>query len=329
MSKSIDVSKLGAPIKFYNDTVTLRFSEDEWTYYLVGEDGSLTPQDGVTKIVHIINKPYLIPWAAKMVYVKMLKTMPRRDDGHTKSIPWDEFEQILLSAKNAHKDKLEDAGDVGGLAHSWLEASILNAISFNGGIVDQMNDMAPTDERAVNCGNAAHGWMKAHNVRWLLSEKKVYSRKYGYAGTMDGLALVDSCNNPACCQRIFQDELSLIDWKSSNQLSLEYLYQTAAYVMAYMEEHPGRLIKARWILRLSKDGAGEPLEAWYESEVMDDFFCYLACLSLSRLNSKIEKRMSEAKKLKTFKKREAAKVDKAAEKLGNYIVNFHKKIKEM
>ena len=151
---------------------------------------------------------------------------------------------------------------------------------------------------------AAFDWMQKHNVRWLCTEREVYSRKYGYAGTTDGLALVDSCSNPTCCAHLFLDELSLIDWKSSNALRLEYLFQTAAYQNAIVEE-TGETIDARWILQLDKDtGKFDP---WYETDFDQDFEGYLACLSLQPIHRAVEKRMSGQKKLKTFKKREAVK----------------------
>ena len=222
------------------------------------------------------------------------------EPNRTRSILWTEFDKLLQDAKTAHKEYFEEAGDVGTAAHTWIENTIRNAVAFSYGIVEKMNDVAPTDERSVNCGLAAFDWMQKHNVRWISTERKIYSRQYKYAGTCDGTALVDSCDNPACCSKLFMDELSLIDWKSSNQLSVQYLYQTASYQNAIMEEDDIN-IKARWILRLGKEDG--KFEAWYETHFIEDFAGYLACLTLSRTHKAIEKRMAEEKKLKTFHKR--------------------------
>jgi hypothetical protein len=300
---------LGEPITFYNGEVTLRFDEGSWTYYRVMPDGGLEAQSGVTGVCGIIDKSmYLIPWACKMMYLKMLRTMPRTAEDRVVSVSWDEFDLLLQEAKKAHKERLEDAGDVGTEAHKWIEDSIRNALTFNGGVVEKMNEMAPTDERAVNCGLAAFDWMNKHNVRWLSTERKIYSRHHKYAGTCDGTAIVDSCDNPACCAGLFLDELSLIDWKSSNQLSVQYLYQTAAYQFAIMEE-TGEEIRSRWILRLGKEDG--KFESWYETDFTQDFAGYLACLKLQRIHRAVEKRMSDQKKLKTFKKRAEATETKA------------------
>lgn len=300
--------QLEEPLHFYNGEVTLRFDRANWNWYLIQPDGTLEKLSGVTGVCGVLDKSlYLMPWATKMMYLKMLRTMPRNDT-NVEPISWDAFDTLLQSAKSAHRDILEEAGDVGGAAHKWIEDTVRNAISFNDGVVEKMNDMAPTDERSVNCGMAAFDWMQRHNVRWLQTERVVYSRAYKYAGTMDGLALVDNCDDSLCCRNLFLDELDLIDWKSSNYLSVPYLYQTAAYQNAHQEE-TGKTIQARWILRLGKDDG--KFEPWYETNFEQDFAGYLACLNLSRVHKTVEKRMADDKKLHTFSKRQAKKEEKS------------------
>ena len=296
--------QLEEPLQFYNGEVTLRFDRAGWSWYLVSPDGALEKQSGVTGVCGIIDKSaWLMPWTAKMMWLKIIRTVPRTEDDRVASIPWKNFDAIIQAAKTAHKDILDEAGDVGTAAHKWIEDSVRHAITFNGGVVEKMNEMAPTDERSVNCGLAAFDWMQKHNVRWVCTERVVYSRKHKYAGTCDGLALVDNCDNPACCSRLFIDDLSLIDWKSSNYMDVKFCYQTAAYQNALIEE-TGEDIRSRWILRLAKDtGQFEP---WHEVNFEQDFSGYLACLNLSRTHKAVEKRMSDQKKLKTFKRRAAA-----------------------
>lgn len=305
---------LGGPISFYGGTETLRFDKDNWTWYRILPDQTMTKLEGVTGTCHIIDKSfYLMPWACKMMAEKIKRTVPQvgfSEMPKVEDIYWDKFVEIVDAAKTAHSDKLEDASDVGHAAHEWIEASIRNAIAFNQGVVTEMTAMAPIDERAVNCGLAAHEWMKNHNVRFRSTERYVYSRMYGYAGTCDGTALVDSCDNPACCARMFQDEMSIIDWKTSNYLHIEYLYQTAAYQNALQEEFPETQYAARWILRLGKE-TGD-FSCWYERGFVEDFEGYRMCLTLTRVHASIKKRMAEQKKLLTFRKREAAKEAKPA-----------------
>lgn len=314
MKPPVDIANLEPPIKFYNGEVSLRFDRENWHWYNV-TSGTPVRVSGVTGVCGIVDKSmYLVPWACKMMYVKILKTFPAANDRNL-SLPWDEFDSIICEAKGAHKERLDEAGDIGGAAHKWIEDTVRNAITFNDGVVEKMNDTAPVDERSVSCGNAAFDWMQKHNARFICTERVVYSREYNYAGTTDGLALVDSCSDPTCCRRLFLDELSLVDWKSSNQLRLDYLFQTAAYMHAIMEEFPDQEIKSRWILRLGKEDG--KFEAWYETDIQSDFDAYLACLALQRIHRAIELRMSEQKKLKTFKKRAAAKEVKEKIKFEN------------
>ena len=303
-------TSLGEPILFYGGAVTLRFDKENHAYHLVLPDGTTEIQDGVTSISNILDHSvYLMPWAVKMMYLKLLRTVPRwkmegSDDEAVRPISWPEFDQILQEAKSAHREHFEDASDVGNMAHSWIEESIKYALKFTDGVVEKMHAVAPEDERAVNCGREAHKWMQRHNVRWRQTERKVYSRKWKYAGTMDGLALVDSCDDPLCCQELFLDKLCVIDWKSSNHLRIEYLYQSAAYQNAHQEEF-NEPVAARWILRLGKEEGD--FESWYEVDFEKDFQTFLACLQLHRLHKEVEARMRAAKKLKTFRKREAKK----------------------
>ena len=293
---------MGAPLEFYNGEITLRFSERDHIYYLLAADGTLAAVEGVTQTCGIIDKSmYLIPWAVKMAAEKLLRTMPKpAADSDEISIKWTEFETLVTEAKKAHKEKLVDAGDVGSAAHSWIEDSIRWAIAHKKGVVENLTAQAPEDERAKNCGHAALDWMKLHNVRWLKTEHKIYSRKHGYAGTMDGLAFVDSCDGECCYLKKFRDQLSIIDWKSSNYLRIDYLLQTAAYQQAEMEEFETD-IRARWILRLGKeDGKFEP---WYETDFDRDFEAFRLCLTLRRQHGIIEKAMADTKKTRTAMKK--------------------------
>lgn len=265
--------------KFYNGEVTLIYDVTEHRYFKVsGKD--LIPQDGVTTIIHIIDKSdALIPWAAKKVAEKAVLIAPFDSNGE---IHMDRaaFEALMQTAKTAPRDLLEEAGDVGHAAHACIEKYIKGLMIgvpyhyFNGKELKQ-------DERVDNCFFAALAWMNAHNVRWICTEKKIYSRKYSYAGTMDGKAYVDSCNDPKCCKHVFKDRLSVIDWKSSNYLYVEYLLQTSAYAAAEMEE-TGEEITDRWVIRLGKtDGEFEP---WHleQDQFEQDFTAFLECLDLYR-----------------------------------------------
>jgi hypothetical protein len=316
---------------FYDNTIELRFDTEDHKYYRVEELGNLTEIKGVTKTCHIIDRSVaLTPWAAKKTAEKILVTMPVMPDDEgalfTTRMPIADFTKLVMEAKNAHKEILVEAGDIGHLAHKCLEDSIQYAIDNTGGVVLALRNL-PSDEKAVHCANAAFDWMQQHKVRWIKTEQKIYSKEHEYAGTMDGTAFTSSCDDPSCCAKPFADHRSLIDWKSSNYLYIEYCYQTASYLAAEVEEY-GIPFDDRWILRLGKneDEAGK-FEPWYldASTFAEDFAGFLACLKLTKLVEAVTERMqvqkrgvrAAKKKVKAEKKEIAkmkAKVEREAEK---------------
>src|ERR1035437_2061922 len=319
---------------FYGHTVELRFNVADHKYYRVEELGNLVEVSGVTTVLKVIDKSNaLVPWASKKCAEKILRTIPLSAEMNEfkelmlAPITLTEFTRLVMEAKGAHKEILTEAGDIGHLAHKCLEDSIQHAIDHTGGVVLELKNI-PEDEKAKACAEAGFAWMQAHNVRWIKTEQKIYSREHEYAGTMDGKALVDSCNDPACCSEQFKDSLSIIDWKSSNDLHAEYILQAAgAYHHAEVEEF-GEDIQNCFILRLGKneEEAGK-FEPWRvpAKDFPEAFQGFLTCLELGRLLGSTKDRIStqkkgvrEIKKQQRVEQKEVAKVkakmERAAEK---------------
>ena len=88
------------------------------------------------------------------------------------------------------------------------------------------------DKKVVNCWNLFMNWWPKQDHEPIEIEKKLYSAKYGYAGTLDIIA------------KDKQQNLVLIDIKTSNQVSFDYLLQLNAYQVAYEEETGSKISKA-------------------------------------------------------------------------------------
>lgn len=278
---------------FYEHSVELRFAPKEHVYYKVMPDGELVAQAGVSSVSGIIDKSNaLVPWACKMMAQEILDNIGSRLDevgtfggAIIPPMSYPEFEAMILAAKSAHKKKLDYASFVGNIAHDWIERHITGVLR-----ADKASIPFPTNIQATSCCLAAISWMLAHNVRWICTEKQVYSRGYGYAGTMDGLCMADNCGNTQCCRSLFRNQLCLVDWKSSNALREEYLLQTAAYQYAYQEEYDVQ-IYGRWVIRLGKeDGEFEP---WFVEDMEDDWLAFRHALGLRKAVDKIEQRMKD------------------------------------
>jgi hypothetical protein len=317
MSLQSFINKFGGMTEeytFYGGTVTLRYDPKDHQYLLV-TPGGLEPQDGVTSICHIIDRSdALIPWACKQMAAKLLTDAPimtlPTGERVIRQMDYQEYENLVLAGKTAHKDKLEEAGDIGHIAHAWIERYIKAVLANDQARQEELLAKFPEDERATNCCLAALDWMRDHNVRWITTERKIYSRRYGYAGTLDGLCIVDSCDNPKCrgCagRPAYKDRLTISDWKTSNYLYIEYLLQTAAYMQAYNEETEfvhgqddkqlewtERIVTDRWIIRLGKEDA--EFDPWYaDASTYDlDWKGFHTALVLSRTVESIKLRVKE------------------------------------
>ena len=336
LNNSLQIQNL-PEYKFYNGEVSVFYDDAEHTYMRLpreGEGEQMVIIPGCTTAVHIIDKSAaLMAWTANLCRdYTLLKMEPGRN--YTR----EELEPLLFEASKHYKDIVETAADIGKMAHNCLEQTIKHALRFNAGVVEDLVQ-APEHPQSLSCCLAALDWMRKHNVRWVHTERKIYSRKHDFAGTLDGVALVDSCGYVNCCYRVeeivnadkgivtsvrypdlFVNRLSVIDWKSSNRLYDEYRIQTAAYEAA-IEEELKVDIQDRWVLRLGKDD-GE-FEPWHigEEDFELDFNAFLDCLNLFRNTNSIRTRgverraaLKAAVKAEKAAAKDAEKAAKKAEK---------------
>jgi hypothetical protein len=307
----------------YDPPVKLLFDQSCWTYYKVLTDGSLEAQNGVTGVLKIIDKSEaLMRWAVKTALARTKKLLmgggyvvPAGDDtgNYPQSLYESVLDSILAAAKKADRESLEDAGEVGHEAHAWVENVIKTVLSGDESRRLELFAKLPTDERAANACIAAISWMSEHNVRWISTERKVFSLQYGYAGTMDGMATVDSCSDRTCCPVEFHDRLSLVDWKTSNYLYVTYLMQAALYQHAHQEETHEH-IEDRWIIRLGKDDAEfDPWHVEGEKDFHEDMHGGLCALALYKSVHNIEDRVAAFKAARVAARRAIAKAIRDAE----------------
>lgn len=100
-------------------------------------------------------------------------------------------------------------------------------------------DWASVDELFHPYISAALAALQDMRCETKVSEGRVFSRLYGYAGTLDWIGIVDG-------------KLSLFDWKTGPTVPA-YALQTAAYADAYAEE-TGQRVERRYAVRLKQDG---------------------------------------------------------------------------
>lgn len=203
----------------YKGKVQVKFFPDSHQYWV---DGVRVP--GVTTFIGIKDKSRpLVIWATELYRDYLLDL---GEGGVT-------VEHIYRGC-GLHMERKQEAADIGSKIHDWCEAHIKHKIDPKLPYPDM------PEEKTVQIGvNAFLEWEALHKPKYKSSERVVYSKKYGYMGTLDIEATINK-------------KLYLIDLKSSNGLYNTVNMQTAAYVFAD-EEESGRDYVGRWAIRLAKE----------------------------------------------------------------------------
>lgn len=174
----------------------------------------------VTGIIGMYDKSgALIPWAVELS-VNFLR------EKFDKGIEFTELD--FYDAEEQHTVKKEEASNIGTEVHDWIEKYVKG----------QEPEMPKIKEAQIGV-NAFLDWEKENKVKFISSERAVYSRRHDFIGKMDIEAKVNG-------------KLVLIDLKTSNGIYNTYNMQTAAYVKAD-EEESGKKYHGRWIIRLAKE----------------------------------------------------------------------------
>lgn len=301
---------------FYKDSpegeVILYYDDSAHAYYRFGPDGNRVDVPGVTTVLQIVDKSKpLMLWAVKLA-ITTLRNGLINPDGSMVRLSTEDLNALLEDARTKHSQELQEAGDVGHVVHALLEKAIKKAILETNGVLQPLEEI-PIDERVKNSTGAALVWTQKHKVRFIFTERKVYSKEFDVAGTGDGLAWVSSCDDPSCCRDEYIDRLAFIDWKTSKSMRSTYILQTAIYRFAYIEE-TREPVTDTWILKLDKE-TGKLTALHRPPETFEmELNAFLAALQLYRSMDEVEESLRKDKaELKAVAKsiRDAAKAIQA------------------
>jgi hypothetical protein len=222
--------------KLYNGKVEMTFDPDKHIYEV---DGKIV--EGVTGVISVISKPALMYWAVNMAIEYMQKHLKAGES-------YDEIEikKILEGAKSAHRTKKEDAGDIGTLVHEAIEQYIKTG-----------KEEAPVHEKAKVCFENFIKWVKDKKVIFTESERKIYSQRLRYAGTMDFVCKIGGMTFVG-------------DIKTASGVYDEMWFQCSGYQQAY-EEETGIKIDGQIIVRVGKTGDFEAPENYEYEENVEAF----------------------------------------------------------
>lgn len=246
-TKTIELYKGKVKIDFYG--------HGKWHYYV--KDGKKIIS--VTGATGMVNKPALIDWAVKMMKEKLVA---EREAGTYIGIPQ------IIDASYSHKRIKQEEADKGKLVHAWCDEYVKYALKKI-----LIKPEMPEDENVLNGVFAFLKWEKENKVKWIDSEKLVYSLQHDYVGQMDAKAKVNG-------------KLCPIDYKTGNAVYNEMRYQLAAYRAADAEETGDKYTGDSWLLRFDKNTAEFHDHRYNEHE--EDFKTFLACLQLKRRDNQLK-----------------------------------------
>lgn len=190
----------------HGDDVELEYNDEKHTYMV---EDKLVP--AVTRIVDAVSPKSLTEWAAKAGadwWFKISNSDNYKDDVEMQAIVYD-------GIRFAHKEISREAQNIGSDVHKWIELWIKFKIHGGSAVADYPYEVKTPMENF-------HKWVESREVEWIASEKKVYSKFWNYAGTIDALARING-------------ELYVIDFKTSAKIYKEYYLQVYGYAQAIHE----------------------------------------------------------------------------------------------
>ena len=216
---------------------------------------------GCTTVLSVVAKPALIQWAANMAvdYVK--------EKWGTNGLTAADLFVVLEDARKAHTKRKEKAGDFGTLTHEEIENVVLNAIKGNNGLV-----AGHTIGESKAVSNFID-WAIENKVKFLESEKNVYSEMLWIGGIVDFVVEIDG-------------QIWIGDIKTSKSgIYAENFWQCAGYhlMLKAMNLYP----KITGYLILNLKETGEMLEKRSISNE-DNIKAFLSCLNIYRIQEKIK-----------------------------------------
>jgi hypothetical protein len=139
----------------------------------------------------------------------------------------------------------------------------------------QLTIQGGLDKEALDAGyrgpvSQFEEWLQLYSPAILYTECPFYSARYGYAGTIDIIAMMNK-------------KLCFIDIKTGESSSVGK--QLAAYEKGWTEENKYRGLTERWVLWLPKNGNPYKFEKLTNRQ---DFDYFLACLHIYRYQNGVK-----------------------------------------
>jgi hypothetical protein len=180
----------------------------------------------VTAILQAVAKPALVGWAAKQEREMVIRAATQLYEDLPALAPkmnrmaYENTLQERVGKTKAYQRELSKASDIGTECHALIEWNLRRELQQKVGPEPRISD------KATWAFMAYEDWRKKANLAPVLIEQTVYSKRYGYAGTMDWAGEIDHEGTRVAV---------VGDFKTGKAIYAEALLQNAAYVHALRE----------------------------------------------------------------------------------------------
>ena len=217
----------------------------------------------VTQILSIYDKSGpLMGWAVKMGAEAVKKYLEDLSEIDAIDMAID-IDGIVAIVKNAFRDKQKKALDTGSKVHNAVEVftkAPSRAVGMK--LVTALDEY----EQIEKPFSAFVKWYDAVGFKLILGEHPIESAIYRFAGTLDAIAMIEG-------------KKTLADYKASNAIRDDYLWQIAGYDKAY-KEMGGEEIEQWGCLRLDKDTGIPEWKTWNADEIAVGFDIFSSIVEL-------------------------------------------------
>ncbi len=164
----------------------------------------------------------------------------------------------------------DDAANAGTLAHTMVESWIRG---------DDPYKIEADPELLIKATNAFRlfkEWADQSKLKIVETEVGFVSEEHRFGGTLDAM--------------LVNDKLSLGDWKTSNSIYSDYLFQLAAYAILWEENRPEQLITGGFhLMRFAKETPDFTHHFWGELDEAKEGF--LLMRRLYDIKANLDKRV--------------------------------------
>jgi hypothetical protein len=225
---------------------------------------------GCTTVLSVLAKPALIQWSANMAVEYIVKVAsPYYGELNSEEQLKDTYlinGKQLEEAKTAHRRKKEEAGQKGTDIHFEIEKLVASVIGAWGGIIDKdTKSEIPQVQHFMD-------WAVKNKVKFLESEKNIYSQSLWVGGIVDIVCEIDG-------------EVWIADVKTGSGIYPEHFWQMAGYQIMLEEMGMGGKVKGHIVLNLKKTGEFDEKRSVSNEEAKKGF---LACLEIYRIQEKFK-----------------------------------------